>query len=103
MKFTENSPSPSLNRSGLVFSLQEPVAQVYSGHYRVNSSYFSPSVLESELVLQAPAEHQMATENYNLSDIADPITTHSDRSNFMQGQERIVFENTANMIRYHTW
>ena len=103
MKLTEDLPSPSLNISGSVFSSQEQAAQVHSGHHRVNSSYFSPSVLGSEPVLQAPEERQTATENYNVSDITDPITTLSDRSNFMRGEERIVFENAANMIRYHTW
>ena len=103
MKLTEDSPSPSLNRSGSVFSSQKQAAQVHSGHLRVNSSYFSPSVLGSEPVLQAPEECQTATENYDVSDITDPITTLSDRSNFMRGEERIVFENAANMIRYHTW
>ncbi|KAG0640207.1 hypothetical protein HOY80DRAFT_1070334 [Tuber brumale] len=31
------------------------------------------------------------------------VTSLSDWSNFMRGEEMIVFENAANMVRYHTW
>jgi len=32
-----------------------------------------------------------------------PITSLSTKSNSLHGDERIVFENTADMVRYHTW
>ncbi|KAG0632671.1 hypothetical protein HOY80DRAFT_1116268 [Tuber brumale] len=45
----------------------------------------------------------MAEEDNSASDIVDTVTSLSDRSNFIRGEERIVFEKAANMVRYHTW
>src|SRR5437879_13245415 len=98
MKFTKDLLSLSLNRSDSVLSSQEQAAQIHSGHHRVNSSYFLPSVLESELVIQTLEDHQMATENYDMSDITTTIRTSSEWSNIIQGKNRIVFKNTQNMI-----
>lgn len=36
------------------------------------------------------------------TDIAVPVTVSS-KSNTLHGEERVVFENAANMVRYHTW
>ncbi|KAG0644731.1 hypothetical protein HOY80DRAFT_1027762 [Tuber brumale] len=47
--------------------------------------------------------YQTAEEDNSASDIADTVTSLSDPSNFMQGEGRIVFENAANMVQYHTW
>ena len=38
-----------------------------------------------------------------MSDLGLPVTSLSTKSNSLHGDERIVFENAANMIRYHTW
>jgi len=38
-----------------------------------------------------------------VSDIVIPITSLSTESNSSHGDERIVFENTADMVGYHTW
>ena len=37
-----------------------------------------------------------------MSDIEIPIAP-STKSNTLSGKERIIFENTANMVQYHTW
>ncbi|CUS06704.1 unnamed protein product [Tuber aestivum] len=104
---TADSPSPALSGPTSAFSSQSQQAQIHSGHRRVNSPHFTPSILGSQPILTHPNGRQTAaSEEDNLnsaSDIVDTVTSLSDRSNFMRGEERIVFENAANMVRYHTW
>ncbi|KAG0632931.1 hypothetical protein HOY80DRAFT_1109436 [Tuber brumale] len=72
------------------FSSQSQQAQIHSGNRRVNSPHFTPSILGSQPILTHQNGCQTAEEDNN-------------RSNFMRGEERIVFENAANMVQYHTW
>jgi len=37
------------------------------------------------------------------SDVGVPVTSLSTKSHSLHGDERILFENTPNLIRYHTW
>jgi len=41
--------------------------------------------------------------DFPASDIVIPITSLSTNSNSLNGDARIVFENAADMVRYHTW
>ncbi|KAG0632977.1 hypothetical protein HOY80DRAFT_1006376 [Tuber brumale] len=100
---TADSPSPALTGPTSAFSSQSQQAQIYSRHRRVNSPHFTPSILGSEPILTHQNECQTAEEDNSASDIVDTVTSLSDQSNFMRGEERIVFENAANMVRYHTW
>lgn len=87
----------------MAFSSQSQQAQIHSGHGRVNSPHFTPSILGSQPTSTHPNGRQTVGEDYSASDIVDTVTSLSDRSNFMRGEERIVFQNAANMVRYHTW
>ena len=43
-----------------------------------------------------------ANPHFPASDMEVPIALSTNR-NTLHGDERIVFENAANMVRYHTW
>ncbi|KAG0132545.1 hypothetical protein HOY82DRAFT_606659 [Tuber indicum] len=45
---------------------------------------------------------RMVNLDFPASDIAVPVTISS-KSNTLHGEGRIVFENTADMVLYHTW
>ena len=51
-----------------------------------------------------PSHSRSGTVNahFPASDIEIPISP-STKSNLLHGEERIVFENAANRVRYHTW
>ena len=51
-----------------------------------------------------PSHSRRGTANphFPVSDIEIPIAP-STKSITLHGEERIVFENVANMVRYHTW
>ena len=51
-----------------------------------------------------PSHSRRGTANphFLASDIEIPIAP-STKSNTLHGEERIVFENVANMVWYHTW
>ncbi|KAG0640121.1 hypothetical protein HOY80DRAFT_1043105 [Tuber brumale] len=100
---TADSPSPALTGPTSAFLSQSQQAQIYSGHRRVNSPHFTPSILGSQPILTHQNGCQTAEVDNSASDIVDTVTSLSDRSNFMRGEERIIFENAANMVRYHTW
>ncbi|KAG0639402.1 hypothetical protein HOY80DRAFT_1001015 [Tuber brumale] len=100
---TADSPSPALTGPTSPFSSPSQQAQIHSGHRRVNSPHFTPLILGSQPILTHQNGCQTAEEDNSASDIVDTVTSLSDRSNFMRGEERIVFENAANMVRYHTW
>ncbi|KAG0632903.1 hypothetical protein HOY80DRAFT_1065957 [Tuber brumale] len=100
---TADSPSPALTGPTSAFSSQSQQAQIHSGHRWVNSPHFTPSILGSQPILTHQNGCQSAEEDNSASNIVDTVTSLSDRSNFMRGVERIVFENAANMVRYHTW
>ncbi|KAG0641325.1 hypothetical protein HOY80DRAFT_1113339 [Tuber brumale] len=87
---TADSPSPALTGPTSVVSSQSQQVQIHSGHLRINSPHFTSSILGSQLILMNQNGCQMAEEANNWS-------------NFIRGEERIVFENAANMVRYHTW
>ncbi|KAG0132874.1 hypothetical protein HOY82DRAFT_538435 [Tuber indicum] len=100
---TENSPSPALSGPTAVFLSQEQDAQIHSGHHRVDSPHSTPSVLGSQRSLTQNIGRQTTRKDHIAFDIVDTVTSLSDRSNNMRGEERIVYENAANMIRYHKW
>ena len=43
-----------------------------------------------------------ANPHFRASDI-EILIALSTKSNSLHGEERVVFENAANMVRYHTW
>ena len=102
-KTTEDSPSPALNRPSQGYSSQEPAAQLHSGHLRVNSSHLSPNIPEEDRTLQSHSGRSTVNLDLPASDIGVPVTSLSTKSNSLHGDERIVFENAANMVWYHTW
>ncbi|KAG0633393.1 hypothetical protein HOY80DRAFT_1105812 [Tuber brumale] len=95
---TADSPSPALTGPTSAFSSQSQQAQIHSGHRRVNSLHFTPSILGSQPILTHQNGCQTAEEDNSTSDMVDTVTSLSDRSNLMRGEERIVFENAANML-----
>jgi hypothetical protein len=102
-KSTENSPSPTQNDPSQGLSSQEPAAQLHSGHLRTHSSQFSPYAPEEEQTFTSHPGRGAVDLDFPASDIAIPITSLSTKSNSLHGDERIVFENAADMVRYHTW
>ena len=46
--------------------------------------------------------HSTANHHFPASDIEIPIAP-STKSNTLHGEERVVFENAANMVLYHPW
>jgi hypothetical protein len=100
-KTMEDSPSPALNGSSQGVSSQ--AAQLHSGHLRVHSSHLSPYEAEGgERTLPAHSRRSVVNLDFPASDIGVPVAL-SAKSNSLHGEERIVFENAANMVRYHTW
>ncbi|KAG0641169.1 hypothetical protein HOY80DRAFT_1039835 [Tuber brumale] len=96
---TAESPSPALTGPTSALSSQTQQAQIHSGHRRGNSPHFTPSILVSQPILTHQNGCQTAEEDNSVSNIVDTVTSLSDQSNFIRGEERIVFENAANMVK----
>ena len=76
-----------------------------SGHLRAHESQFSPNIPEIPSQEQTVPPHSRrgtANPHFLASDIEIPIAP-STKSKTLHGEQRIVFEKTANMVRYHTW
>ena len=52
--------------------------------------------------MQSHSRRSTANSNFPASDIELPIAT-STKSYTLHSVERVVFENAANIVRYHTW
>ena len=102
-KSTENSLSPALNGPSHGLSSQEPAAQLHSGHLRAHSSHFSPYAIEEEQSFLSLPEQSTVNLDFPASDIDVPTTSLSSKSNSLHGNDRIVFENAADIVRHHTW
>ena len=85
-------------------SQEEQAAQIHSGHPRAPESQFSPYIPDIPSEEQTVPSHSLrstANPHTPASNIEIPIAP-STKSNTLSGEERIIFENPANMIRYHT-
>jgi len=102
-KSTKNSPSPALNGSSQVLSSQELAEQLHTGHLRAHASYISPYATQEEQTFPYHAGRSTVDVDFLVSDIVIPITLQSTKSNSLHGDERILVENAADMIQYHTW
>jgi hypothetical protein len=104
-KSTEDTPTPVLNGPSQGLASQEQAAQLHSGHLRDDSSQFSPyipDIPEEEQIMPSHSRRSIADPDFPASNIGTPIAL-SAKSNTLHGEERIIFENAANMVRYHTW
>ena len=108
-----NGPSQRLNDhsqrvhgpSQRLVSLEEQAAQIHSGHLRAPESQFSPYICDipsEEQTVPSYSRCSRANPHFPASDIEIPIAP-STKSNTLSPEERIIFENGANMVRYHTW
>ena len=101
-----NDPSQRANGPWQQLASQEgQVAQIHSGHLRAPESQFAPYIPDlssEEQTLPSNSRRRMADSHFPAFDIKIPITP-STRSNTLSGEERIVFENAANMVQYYTW
>jgi len=100
---TENSPSPTLNGTFQVVSSQELAAQLHSGHLRAHSSHFSPYATQEGQNFPSYLGPSTINLDFPLSDIGIPITSQPRKSNSLNGDRRIVFENATDMVQYHIW
>ena len=102
----QNDPSQRVNGpSQRLVSQEEQAAQIHSGHLRAPESQFSPYIPDipsEEQTVPSHSRRSTANPHFPASDIEIPIAP-STKSNTLSGEERIIFENAANMVRYHTW
>ena len=102
----EYTPTPAVNGpSQRLASQEEQAAQIHSGHLRAHESQFSPYIPDipsQEQTVPSHSRRGTANPHFPASDIEIPIAP-STKSNTLHGEERVVFENAANMVRYHTW
>ena len=102
----EDTPTPAVNGPSQRLASQEAqVAQIHSGHLRARESQFSPYIPDipsQEQTLPSHSRRGEANPHFLASDIKIPIAPSS-KSNTLHGQGRIVFENAANIVWYHTW
>ena len=52
--------------------------------------------------MESPSGRSIVNLDVPVSDIAIPVTSRSTKRNSLHDDERIFFENVANMIRYYT-
>ena len=101
-----NAPSQHVNDpSQRPASQEEQAAQIHSGYLRAPESQFSPYIPDfpsEEQTLPSNSRRGTANSHFPASDIEISIAP-STKSNTLSGEKRIVFENAANMVRYHTW
>ncbi|KAG0633313.1 hypothetical protein HOY80DRAFT_1006109 [Tuber brumale] len=98
---TEGSPLLALNAS--LKGVSSPAAQLHSGHIGVHSSHLSAYDVEAtKLILPTHSRDSVIDLNFPACDIGVPVTL-SAKSNGLHGEERIVFENAANMVQYYKW
>ena len=101
-----NDPSQRANGpSQRLVSQQEQAAQIHSGHLRAPESQFSPYIPDfpsEEQTLPSNSRRRTVNSHFPASDFEIPIAP-STKSNTLSGEERVVFENAANMVRYYTW
>ena len=104
-KSTDDTPTPAVNGPSQRLASQEQAAQLHSGHLRAQESQLSPYIPDIPSQEQTAPSHSRrstAVPYFPASDIQIPIVP-STKSNTLHGEERIIFENIANMVRYHTW
>ncbi|KAG0125455.1 hypothetical protein HOY82DRAFT_616507 [Tuber indicum] len=102
---TEDTPTSALNGPSQGIASQKQAGQLHSGHLRHQSLHFSPyipDIGEEEQTVPSNSGRSIATLHLPASDIEIPVAI-SIKSNTLHGEQRIVFENAANMVRYHTW
>ncbi|KAG0640206.1 hypothetical protein HOY80DRAFT_1042421 [Tuber brumale] len=71
---TADLPSSALTGPTSAFSSQSQQAQIHSGHRRVNSPHFTPSILGSQPISTHQNRCQTAEEDNSASDIVDTAT-----------------------------
>ena len=102
----EDTLTPAVNgHSQWLASHEEQAAQIEPGHLRAHESQLSPYIPDipsQEQTVPSHSRRSTANPHFWASDIEIPII-QSTISNTLHGEERIVFENTANMVRYQTW
>ena len=103
----EDTPTLAVNGPWQRLAYQEEqAAQIHSGHLRAHESQFSPYIpdipSQQQTVLPSNSRRSTANSHFPASDI-EILIALSTKSNTLHGEERIVLENTANMVRYHTW
>ena len=102
----EDTPTPAVNGpSRRLASQEDQAAQIHSGHLRAHESQFSPYIADIPSQGQTVPSHSRrgtANPHFPASDIEIPIAL-STQSNTLHGEERVVFENAAKMVRYHKW
>jgi len=102
-KTVENSPSLALNQPSPGDLSPELALQLHSGYLRLNSSHLSPYIPEVNRSLRSYSGRSIVNVDLSASDIGVPVNSLSTKSNSLHSDERIVFDNAANMIRYHAW
>ncbi|KAG0138784.1 hypothetical protein HOY82DRAFT_595296 [Tuber indicum] len=101
-KSMEDSPSPAPNGLSQGLSSQRQAAQLHSGQLRVNSAHLLPYNGTGQHTIPSNSGRSKVNLDFSASDIAVPVTISS-KNNTWHGEERIVFENAADMVRYYTW
>ena len=104
-KSMEDTPRPAVNGPSQRLASQEQAAKFHSGHLRDKESQLSPDI--PDIASQArtvPSHSRRNTANlhFPVSNIELPIVP-SPKSPKLNGEERIILENVANMVRYNTW
>ena len=102
----EDTPTPAVNGpSQRLASQEEQVAQIHFSPLRAHELQFSPYIPDipsQEQTVPSHSRRSTANHHFVAFDIEIPIAL-STKCNTLHGEERIVFENGANMVRYHTW
>ena len=102
----EDNPTPAVNSpSQQLASQEEQAAQIHSGHLRAHESQFSPYIPDVPSLEQTVPSHSRrgtANPHFPASDIEILIAPWT-KSNTFHGEKRVVFENAANIVQYHTW
>ena len=102
-KSMEDTPTPAVNGpSQRLASQEEQVAQIHSGHLRAPESQYIPDSPSEEHTLPSNSRRRTVNPHFPASDIEIRIAP-STKSNTLSGEKRIVFENAANIVWYHTW
>ena len=105
-KSMEDTPTPAVNGPSQRLVCQELQASpIHSGHLRAHDLQFSPYIPDipsQEQTMPFHSRRGTANSHFPASDI-EILIAPSTKSNTLHGKERIVFENAANMVRYHIW
>ena len=101
-----DDPSQHVNGpSRRLVSQEQQAAEIYSDQLRAPESQLSPYIPDipsEERTVLSHSWRSTANPHFPASDIDIPIAPLT-KSNTLSGEERIIFENAANMVRYHTW